>query len=349
VKKILVATALSQLFFLPSVGYADYQGELSISYDRAEMSALETDTGRVKAAFYIDPVVTGGLPLGEASFLGRSSHVGFGYAETTNSEFDSVKVTDASVGVEYFGKATPIYFAFDYHRLSTDIDGLDEEIDELQAEANGSIELNAIEELADDIDGNDQTFFTLAGGALIGDNLLVGGKWNRVSVDKYTDIDSIGPMVRYVAMFGPGFAVNLEGEYTVSRLSDSESDSDGEGSGARTSIDFYFSRQFSLGAEYRFSEIEDIENTTAEFRAKIYFTDNLSLGASYAMTEVEIGPNVDKDVYSIEFAYRFGVGRSLLSTPDSPKAKQGRGQTSSSEGGSLACKGKYKHLFSLCN
>ena len=98
----IVPLCVAATLFSASAFADDYRAEVDVSVDRTEFDDSAFDHAQAFSAagtYYLAPVRTDGLPLGEAAFLNRSSFASVG---AVRSEFDDEKIDFYGASLGYY-------------------------------------------------------------------------------------------------------------------------------------------------------------------------------------------------------------------------------------------------------
>jgi Putative general bacterial porin len=269
-KKLLV-TAIAGVVMLPVANADQYQYQLNADYSNGDLDLFETDTWSLAGTYYFNLVDDSKGPLAEAAFLSKSSSISLGYTDVS-SELDGGSDFDSDE-VEIYGRYVS--------QTSSAIVDLGYSLSEF-----------------DDID-SDTDFFNIGVGFYLDDTTTFVANYFDLEYDQLdADYRGIALDLKRVYLNSDDSAVNLEvGLGYIDYDNDYPSSSYLSFGG-----DYYFNKQFSIGASYTL--VEGSEDDTFGVRTQYFFNNNVSMYAGYELTEVD-AYNDDEKVASVGVLARF--------------------------------------------
>ena len=282
----VVAATTAQLAAQGAAQFTSFQIEAAGGW-----SLTSTDTSPdadlneyfVTGTYHLKPVMLADHPWNEAAFLEHSTFVqaGLSYAELEVGNF-SADGPLFRVGGTYADKDTPIAAQLNLQFGTLDGDaGTDVDRMSFGGRAGYWLMPNAI-----------------VGAALTLDSTEIGS----VDVDKM----SFGAFGKIVHPLGEGRSVNGEAHLDFVSVDDGVSDDDNVEFGV--AADFYFTKQYSVGAlvNFSFGDVASEEGITLGLRGTAWITPQLSVNAAlstFMADDDTVG--ADQDFFSLFFTARF--------------------------------------------
>lgn len=280
-----ISVALFLLFAITSVNVHAYQWEAILTYEQseAEDNSLEADSTEINATWYFTPVKSNGGPLAESAYLTQASSLNLGYTDITidftgSTKFDGSAIT---LGALYVVPESKYFFGFDY---------IDAPLKD------GALKL-------------DLSFFTLTAGKYFSDTLSGFLAYSDDSTDTpFVNIDttSIAVGVKNIIKMN-GKNINMEATVLTETQEYSDSTADETNTSILLSGDYYFSREFGLGAQLELNNGDDTstEGTTFEINAQYFFKPELAILASYETFSADNAGEADEDTLLVSLLARF--------------------------------------------
>jgi hypothetical protein len=140
-------------------------------------------------------------------------------------------------------------------------------------------------------------------------NAIVGGQitFDQTEIGSSVDVDtlSIGAFGKIVHSLGEGRSVNAEAHLDLVSVDDGASDEDNVEFGVAG--DFYFTKQYSVGAfvDLSFGDAVSEEGTTLGLRGTAWITPQWSVSASLSTFMADSNAGEDEDFFTVFFTGRF--------------------------------------------
>ena len=262
-----------------------FQFELIGGWARSETDTtpeIEINNYALAGVYHLKPVALADHPWSEAAFLEHSSAVsaGVNYADFEIGAFSADGPLFAA-GFNFADKETPIAAALNFSIGTLEGDaGVDIDLTNVNGSIGYWVRPNAIL------------------GVDVGQEEIEAGGLLEVEEFRY------GIFGKIVHDLGEGRAVNAEARVGMTTVDDTISEEDNVDAGFAT--DFYFTRQFSVGAlvEFAFGDADTEEGTTLGVRGSAWLSPQAALNVEYTTFMADSNGN-DEDTLAVGFNLRF--------------------------------------------
>lgn len=285
--RFLISLVPYFLLALTSVNVHAYQWETTLNYLQIEAddNSQEAKTTEINATWYLNPVNINKGPLAESGYLSHASSLNFGYADTTFDFTGSGKLDGPAIilGAYYVVPESEYIIAIDYINVA----------------------------LEDGPSKLDLDIFTLTAGKYFTDTLTGFLSYSDNTTDGstgFTDIDTtvIAIGVKNIIQMD-GKYINVEGSIESETQEYSSATADETNTTISLSGDYYFNREFSLGAELGLNNGDDVSDEGTDFgiNSRYFFNPQFSILASYTTFSADNAGEIDDDTLELSFLARF--------------------------------------------
>jgi hypothetical protein len=263
-KKLLLASAVAMI--ATGQAYADYQFELGGLYTQGEIGNTDYDGFGIGGEFHFDRVDTSKGPLAEASFLDKSSSIGFGFISVEPDIKNSDDIDFTNIGGR-FVTATNLIIEADY--ATTDY---------------GNSDVDTI---------------GIGVGTYLDDNTDLVVSYSNED-DNSSDKDTLSVALHGVHPMGSGAAFSFDAD--VGYIDTDNDNGFQVGVGAT----YYFTRMFGVGLNAGVSDVGDTSSDMIGIQASFFPSEQVELFVALTDESTETNNvDVDSDAFVIGANARF--------------------------------------------